>query len=113
MNGKGGHRQRKWKLPRKYAPGILTQPARVGYNNRQSAGHNFIREVIAMSLRKVAGIIALLAVISVIGGGGNYAASPVDTLGLFRLASLCPFRPDYGHPGIPGRKSGQNPLLRP
>ena len=43
-----------------------------------------------MSLRKVAGAIALLAVISVIGGGGNRYLCPDYAMGLFRLASLCP-----------------------
>ena len=65
-----------------------------------------------MSLRKVAGAIVLLLVINLVGGGGNHAASPVDTLGLCRLASLCPFRPGYRHSGIPGREPGQDPLLR-
>ena len=65
-----------------------------------------------MSLRKVAGAIALLAVISVIGGGGNRDAGPVDTLGLCRLASLCPRRPDYRHSGVPGGEPGQDSLLR-
>ena len=65
-----------------------------------------------MSLRKVAGAIALLAVISVIGGGGNHDTGPVDTLGLCRLASLCPFRPPYRHSGIPGGEPGQDSLLR-
>ena len=66
-----------------------------------------------MSLRKVAGAIALLAVISVIGGGGNRYLCPDYAMGLFRLASLCPRGADYGHSGIPGGKSGQDPLLRP
>ena len=65
-----------------------------------------------MSLRKVAGAIALLAVIFVIGGGGNRDTGPVDPLGLLRLASLCPRRPYHRHSGIPGRKPGQDPLLR-
>ena len=65
-----------------------------------------------MSLRKVAGAIALLLIIALMGGGGNRDASPVDPLGLFRLASLCSRRPDYRHPGILGRKPGQDPLLR-
>ena len=65
-----------------------------------------------MSLRKVAGALALLAVISVIGGGGNRYLCPDYAMGLFRLASLCPLRPGYGHSGIPGGESGQNPLLR-
>ena len=43
-----------------------------------------------MSLRKVAGIIALFLFMSVMGGGGNHDAGPVDPLGLRRLASLCP-----------------------
>ena len=43
-----------------------------------------------MSLGKVVGAIALLAVISVIGGGGNRDLGPDDAMGLFRLASLCP-----------------------
>ena len=90
----------------------LAMPRAIPYNDRQSTSHNFIREGIAMSLRKVAGAIALLAVFSVIGGGGNRDAGPIDTLGLFRLASLCPFRPGYRNSGIPGREPGQNPLLR-
>ena len=65
-----------------------------------------------MSLRKVAGAIVLLLILPAIGGGGNPAASPVDPLGLRRLASLCPRRPQHGHSGIPGREPGQNPLLR-
>ena len=65
-----------------------------------------------MSLRKVAGAIALLLIIALMGGGGNRDAGPVDPLGLRRLASLCPRRPDYRHPGIPGRKPRQDPLLR-
>ena len=65
-----------------------------------------------MSLRKVAGAIALLAVISVIGGGGNRDTGPVDPLGLFRLASFCPRRPQHRHSGILGGEPGQNPLLR-
>ena len=64
-----------------------------------------------MSLRKVAGALVLLAVISVIGGGGNRYLCPDYALGLFRLASLCPRRPGYGHFGIPGGESGQDPLL--
>ena len=66
-----------------------------------------------MSLRRVAGAIVLLALIFVIGGGGNRYLCPDDALGLFRLASLCPFRPEHRHSGIPGGESGQNPLLRP
>ena len=78
-------------IARKYAAGILTQPARHSTISVSSQSPKFIREVFAMSLRKVAGAIALLAVISVIGGGGgNRAASPVYPLGLLRLASLCP-----------------------
>ena len=65
-----------------------------------------------MSLRKVVGAIALLAVFSLMGGGGNRDLRPFHTLGLCRLASLCPFRPGYRHSGIPGRKPGQDPLLR-
>ena len=65
-----------------------------------------------MSLRKVAGAIAVLLIIALMGGGGNRDSSPVDPLGLFRLASLCPRRPDYRHSGIPGREPGQDPLLR-
>ena len=65
-----------------------------------------------MSLRKVAGALALLAVIFVIGGGGNRYLCPDYALGLCRLASLCPFRPQHRHSGIPGRKSGQDSLLR-
>ena len=56
----------------------------------KSKSRNFIREGVAMSLRKVAGAIALLAVISVIGGGGNPYLCPDYAMGLFRLASLCP-----------------------
>ena len=66
-----------------------------------------------MSLRNVAGAIALLALISVMGGGGNRYLCPDYAMGLFRLASLCPFRPYYRHSGIPGGEPGQNPLLRP
>ena len=65
-----------------------------------------------MSLRKVAGALALLAVFFVIGGGGNRYLCPDYALGLFRLASLCPRRPGYGHSGIPGGESGQDSLLR-
>ena len=65
-----------------------------------------------MSLRKVAGAIALLLIIALVGGGGNRGAGPVDPLGLFRLASLCPRRSHDRHSGIPGRKPGQDPLLR-
>ena len=65
-----------------------------------------------MSLRKVAGALALLAVIFVIGGGGNRYLCPEYALGLFRLASLCPRRPQYRHSGILGGESGQDPLLR-
>ena len=36
-----------------------------------------------MSLRKVAGAIALLLIIALMGGGGNRDAGPVDPLGLF------------------------------
>ena len=60
------------------------------YHIHQSQYPNFIGEDIIMSLRKVAGAIALLALFSLMGGGGNHAASPVCPLGLFRLASLCP-----------------------
>ena len=88
-------------------------PRIIPYNNRQSTNHNFIREGIVMSLRKVAGAIALLALIFVIGGGGNRDAGPVDPLGLWRLASLCPFRPEYRHSRIPGGEPGQDSLLRP
>ena len=90
----------------------LALPRASPYNDRQPKSHNFIREGIAISLRKLAGAIALLAVFSLMGGGGNRDAGPVDTLGLRRLASLCPFRPPYRHLGIPGRKPGQDPLLR-
>ena len=65
-----------------------------------------------MFLRKVAGAIVLLLVMPFVGGGGNRDTGPRHPLGLFRLASLCPFRPDYRHSGIPGRKPGQDPLLR-
>ena len=65
-----------------------------------------------MSLRKVAGAVALWLVLTGMGGGGNRDAGPGYTLGLFRLASLCPFRPRYRHSGIPGGKPGQDPLLR-
>ena len=65
-----------------------------------------------MSLRKVAGAIALLLIIALMGGGGNRDAGPFHPLGLRRLASLCPRRPDYRHSGILGREPGQNPLLR-
>ncbi len=44
-----------------------------------------------MSLRKVAGAIALLLIIALMGGGGNRDAGPFHPLGLRRLASLCPF----------------------
>ena len=55
----------------------------IPYNNWQSTRHNFIREGIVMSLRKVAGIIALFAVFSVVGGGGgNHGSSPFHPLGL-------------------------------
>ena len=64
------------KLPRKYAPGILTQPAGHSTISTSPKSHKFIREVIIMSLRKVAGAIALLALISVIGGGGNRYLCP-------------------------------------
>ena len=66
-----------------------------------------------MSLRKVAGALALLAVIFVIGGGGNRYLCPDYAMGLFRLATLCPRRPQYRHSGVPGGESGQDPLLRP
>ena len=36
-----------------------------------------------MGLRKVAGAIAVLALISVVGGGGNRHLCPDDALGLF------------------------------
>ena len=65
-----------------------------------------------MSLRKVVVALALFLLMNAIGGGGNRVSSPVDPLGLYRLASLCPRRPDDGHPGIPGRKPRQDPLLR-
>ena len=65
-----------------------------------------------MSLRKVAGAIVLLLFVYVMGGGGNHAASPVDPLGLRRLASLCPRGSGHRHSGIPGREPGQDPLLR-
>ena len=65
-----------------------------------------------MSLRTVAGALALLLIIALIGGGGNRVSGPVDPLGLYRLASLCPRGSPYRHPGILGRKPGQNPLLR-
>ena len=97
----------------KMTPLAIAMPRVIPYNDRQTKSHNFIREGIAMSLRKVAGAIALLAVISVIGGGGNHGSSPIDTLGLLRLASLRPRRPHYGHSGIPGGEPGQDPLLRP
>jgi len=64
-----------------------------------------------MSLRNIAFAIALLMAFFA-GGGVSNNRGPVDTLGLRRLASICPFRPDYVHPGIPGRKPGQDPLLR-
>ena len=60
------------------------------YHNSNPKSHNIIREGIAMSLRKVAGAIALLAVFFLMGGGGNRDLRPVYTLGLRRLASLCP-----------------------
>ena len=40
----------------------LAMPRAIPYNSRQPKSHNFIREGIVMSLRKVAGAIALLAV---------------------------------------------------
>ena len=66
-----------------------------------------------MSLRKIVAALALcLAMNAMIGGGGNRVSGPGHPLGLFRLASLCPRGSDYRHPGILGRKSRQNPLLR-
>ena len=65
-----------------------------------------------MSLRKIVAALALFLLMNAIGGGGNRFPRPVDPLGLRRLASLCPRRPDYRHPGIPGREPGQDPLLR-
>ena len=65
-----------------------------------------------MSLRKIVAALALFLLMNAIGGGGNHFPSPVDTLGLFRLASLCPRRPDYFHPRVPSRKPRQDPLLR-
>ena len=59
-----------------------------------------------MSLRKVAGAVVLGLVLTCIGGGGNRHLCPDDAMGLFRLASLCPFRPGYRHSGIPGREPG-------
>ena len=62
---------------------------------------NPIREEIAMSLRNA--VVALAFLMAFFAGGGvSISPSPVDPLGLFRLASLCPRRPHYRHPGIPG-----------
>ena len=64
-----------------------------------------------MSLRNA--VVALAFLMAFFAGGGvSISPSPVDPLGLFRLASLCPRRPDYVHPRVPGRKPGQDPLLR-
>ena len=65
-------------------------PRAILYNNRQSKSHNFIREGVVMSLRKVAGAIALFGLFSLMGGGGNRDLRPFHSLGLCRLASLCP-----------------------
>ena len=43
-----------------------------------------------MSLRKVVAALALFLLMNAMGGGGNRVSGPVDPLGLFRLASLCP-----------------------
>ena len=43
-----------------------------------------------MSLRYVAGIVALFGLFSLMGGGGNQHLHPFYPLGLRRLASLCP-----------------------
>ena len=55
-----------------------------------------------MSLHKIVAALALFLLMNAMGGGGNRFSGPADPLGLFRLASLCPRRPDYRHPGIPG-----------
>ena len=55
-----------------------------------------------MSLRNIVATLALFLLMNAIGGGGNRVPGPVDTLGLFRLASLCPRGSDYRHSRVPG-----------
>ena len=43
-----------------------------------------------MSLRNVVITLALCLIMNAIGGGGNRVSGPGHSLGLFRLASLCP-----------------------
>ena len=88
-------------------------PRAILYNNRQSAGHKFIREVIAMSLRKVAGALALLAVISVIWGGGQPRCKPGRSPGTAPTGKPLPI-PDRTTAILESlaENRGQNPLLR-
>ena len=62
----------------------------------------------------VIGLALALGLIAASSGGSSPTAQarPGHPLGLFRLASLCPQRPHYFHPGIPRRQSRQKPLLR-
>jgi len=55
-----------------------------------------------MSLRKIVAAIALFLLMNAIGGGGNRISGPFHPLGLRRLASLCPRRPDDRHSRVPG-----------
>ena len=96
------------KLPRK----PVDIPRNRVYTGQQSKPPNFSREEIAMSLRKIVAVLGLFVLINAIGGGGNRFPGSVDPLGLRRLASLCPRRPHDRHPRVPGRKPGQDPLLR-
>ena len=91
---------------------MLTIANRRSIISGKGKSRNFIWEVIVMGLRKVAGAIALLGLFSLMGGGGNRYPCPDDAMGLFRLASLCPFRPGYGDFGVPGGEPGQDSLLR-
>ena len=63
---------------------------------------NLRREEIAMSLRNAVVALAFLMAFFAGGGGVSIGPSPGHPLGLFRLASLCPRRPDYGHSRVPG-----------
>ena len=95
------------KLPRK----CLDLPRNRVYTDQESKPPNPIREEIAMSLRNAVVAFAFLMAFFA-GGGVSIGPSPGHPLGLFRLASLCPRGSPYRHPGIPGRKPGQDPLLR-
>ena len=101
--------QRKGKIARKTAAKPLHCPApALTMTGRKS--HNFIREGIVMSLRKVAGAIALLAVFSLMGGGGQQRPTPVPFLGTVPTGKPLPIPTAIPPFWNPWRRTGAKPF---